>query len=108
MIKIQYIGEDAHNLAQFGVIQPGQVFNATEKQAAGLEKHAPESYVRMSADDFARYENHCAQLAADKVKVNTPVARAILTTHDDDDEPVKPVVPATPPKAKVSQPGPRV
>ena len=96
MIKIKYVGEESHQLAQIGQIEPGQIFNATEKQAAALEKHAPESYVR--------------HMEAEAEKIPAAPQRVAPTAVEiEDEKDLKPVLPATPPKAKdVTKPGPKL
>jgi hypothetical protein len=51
-MKYKYLGkEDPHNLAQVGPLKPGQIFTVTDKLGAELDKHAPETYVRVDKDE---------------------------------------------------------
>jgi hypothetical protein len=85
-VHMKYVGDDEHNLAQVGVVQPGQVFPVSEEIADELEKRAPDLYERVKTKPA--------------LITNTKVV-------EDGEEEKKPVVPVSPPKANGSgKPGP--
>lgn len=46
-MKFQYVGKEPLNLAQVGLVKPGQTIEVNAELGAGIQRHAPEQFKRL-------------------------------------------------------------
>lgn len=46
-MKFQYVGKEPLNLAQVGLVKPGQTIEVNAELGAGIQRHAPEQFERL-------------------------------------------------------------